>query len=191
MREALYRISNDLRSHVQRCLTHWPFVNHRQLPPDLVVDGDGIHVRFEISQPRLRQAMRIAAVSRAWNNYTVPELLGQAIIDPILVVGLLSTRRQTGAVTVEEGREEILMPISMAFRQPVQVVRPPMTGHDHHAHHRGVPRTPSDEMILSGLRFDQYELTLSKVHLPPEDRDLEGPAHHGVTTPLVRRRPTE
>ena len=93
MRESLYRISSDLKSHVQCCLNHWPFASHTQPSQDLAVEEDGIHVRFEISQPRLRQAMRIAAVSRAWHNYTVPELLGQAVIDPFLVVCLLSTRR--------------------------------------------------------------------------------------------------
>ena len=93
MRESLRRISSDLRTHVQCCLNHWPFVSYRQLSHDVAVEEDGIHVRFEISQPRLRQAMRIAAVSRAWHNYTVPELLGQAVIDPFLVVCLLSTRR--------------------------------------------------------------------------------------------------
>ena len=205
--EVLYEISKDLRSKIQRCLTYWPFVSHRPFLPDIVVDGDGVHVRFEISQPRLRQAMRIAAVNKVWRNYTGPALQGQAVIDPILVVGFLATRRQTGAVTVEEGKEEILMPVSMAFRLPVQVVRQPLaeaptlrgttdevsgqTSHDHRADRQGAPMTLSDEMILGALHFDLYERTLRAEHLPSNDRDSGSPALHGVTTLRVRRRPAE
>ena len=151
--------------------------------------------------------MRIAAVNKVWHNYTVPALQGQAVIDPILVVGLLATRRQTGTVTVEEGKEEILMPVSMAFRLPVQVVRQLLaeaptlrgttdevsgqTSHDHHADRQGTPMTPTDEMILGALHFDLYELTLRTEHLPSTDRDSGSPTHHGVTILRVRRRPAE
>ena len=178
MREHLRRISSDLRTHVQSCLTHWPFVSYRQLAHDVAMDEDGIHVHFEISQPRLRQAMRIAAVNRAWHNHTVPGLLGQAVIDPLLVVYLLSSRRQTGTVTVEKGQEVMLLPISMAYRLPVQVIQPPMARPEHHDNRR-VPRPQSDDVILNGLRFDHYELTLGDVFLPSDYPHLAAQARRG------------
>ena len=65
------------------------------------------------------------------------------------------------------------------------------TSHDHHADRQGAPMTQSDEMILGALHFDLYELTLPAEHLPSHERDSGSPAHHGVTTLRVRRRPAE
>ena len=72
----------------------------------------------------------------------------------------------------------MLLPISMAYRLPVQVIQPPMARPEHRDNRR-VPRPQSDDVILNGLRFDHYELTLGDVFLPSDYPHLAAQARRG------------